>query len=85
MSTPRIEYPTNQPILITKNERDCLAARFEREVIDPIFFGHDTARMTEQKIKRVQRVIDATSSIFYRALAEDFEVSNHSEITNNKQ
>lgn len=74
------ETQSNTPDFITKQELDLIKIRFEREVIDPMFFGHvgrgGIETVTGEETARVQRAIDITSNIFYGALAENFEVSN---------
>ena len=83
--------PTNiQPVLVTEAEFDVIESgirwRFEREVIDPIFFD-GAGRRTDEEIKQKQQLIDGLQAIYDTAiphyLGTHLEISNESSKPNN--
>lgn len=73
--------PGNKPILIDQEELDLLRNRFEREVIDPLFFGH-SASVTDDEIKQLQRRIDSVVDTFEASVRDTFEISNQTQLSN---
>ncbi len=68
------QYPSNQPILITQQTLDFLRSRFEREVINPLFFTHLYPK-PDDGIPAQQKIDEAVTR-FETTVAESFEISN---------
>jgi len=81
-----------QPALVTQAEFDGIESairwRFEREVIDPIFFD-GVGHRTDEEIKRKQEQLNGLQArydaVVPHLLGTCLEVSNNSDIPNNQR
>ena len=65
------ETPSIEPRLITRDQLEFMSSRFEREIIDPLFFGR-----LDDDPKQVQAEIDDAVESFNRFVSDNFEISN---------